>query len=84
MDPASDFNFTATVNDKQVSVDAMLFMAEMALGAPEENQNRQLIEGVRRSVKPTEVAQGLTDAEALALGMRISMRLQQLGKALAP
>lgn len=79
-----DFQFTVTVNDKQVSVDGMLVMAEFALSTNGEANNAQVIDVVRKCVKPADVAQSLTDAEALALGLRISMRLQSMGKTLAP
>lgn len=78
-----DFNITVTVGSKEFAVDGMLVMAELALAGGEPN-NQQIIAAVRRCLQPSEQAASLTDAESLAIGLRISMRLQQLGKALAP
>lgn len=79
-----DFCFTVRVNDKELSVDGMLIMAELRLSANAEDSDAHLIAAVRKCVRPADVAQSLTDAEALALGLRIGMRLQTLGKTLAP
>lgn len=84
MSNPEDFNLTVSVGQKQFSVDGMLVMAELALCNNGEPNNAQIIEVIRKTLNPQEQAASLTDAEALAIGMRISMRLQQLGKALAP
>lgn len=78
-----DFNLTVTVGTKEFTVDGMLVMAELALSGSEPS-NTHIITAVRRCLQPAEHATSLSDAEALAIGLRISMRLQQLGKALAP
>lgn len=78
-----DFNLTVAVGSKEFTVDGMLVMAELALSGNEPN-NQQIITVVRNCLQPAEQAASLSDAEALAVGLRISMRLQQLGKALAP
>ena len=85
METPDDFNITVSIQGKTFTIDGMLLMAEVALhGKPEENQNTQLIEMVRKCAEPADVVAGLSDAQALAVGLKITMRLQQLGKTLAP
>lgn len=80
-----DFNIRVTIQGKEFTIDGMLVMAEVALnGKVEENQNTQLIEVVRKCAEPADLVASLSDAQLLAIGLKITMRLQQLGKALAP
>lgn len=80
-----DFQISVTVGPKEFQIDGMLVMAELALNSTgQEPNNAQIIEVVRRCLQPAEEAAKLTDAEALAIGMRISLRLQHLGKVVAP
>jgi|APGre2960657404_1045060.scaffolds.fasta_scaffold19030_3 hypothetical protein len=80
-----DFNIRVTIQGKEFTIDGMLVMAEVALnGKVEENQNAQLIEVVRKCAEPSDVVAALPDAYLLAIGLKVTMRLQQLGKALAP
>jgi len=80
-----DFNIRVTIQGKEFTIDGMLVMAEVALnGKADENQNTQLIEVVRKCAEPADVVANLSDAQLLAIGLKITMRLQQLGKALAP
>lgn len=83
MATTDDFNITVTVGTKEFTVDGMLVMAELALVGSEPT-NAHIIAAVRRCLQPSEQAASLSDAESLAIGLRISMRLQHLGKALAP
>jgi hypothetical protein len=79
-----DFTITVQVGQNTFSIDGMLVMAELALVGEPEPSNQKLIEIVRRCLRPQEAAAAVTDAESLAIGLRVSMRLRQLGKALAP
>lgn len=84
MEKTDDFNISVSVGSKQFTIDGMLVMAELALASNGEPNNAQIIDVVRRCMQPSEPGATVTDAEALAIGLRVSMRLQQLGKALAP
>jgi hypothetical protein len=81
-----DFIFPVYVGAKQYKIDGMLVMAELALsGSGEMNtDNATLINVVRKCITSDGEPPVLTDAEALAIGLRVSMRLQNLGKGLAP
>lgn len=79
-----DFTITVEVGQNTFSIDGMLVMAELALVGEPEPSNQKLIEIVRRCLRPKEAAGEVTDAESLAIGLRVSMRLRQLGKTLAP
>lgn len=80
-----DFNIRVTIQGKEFTIDGMLVMAEVALnGKADENQNAQLIDVVRKCAEPSDLVATLSDAQLLAIGLKITMRLQQLGKALAP
>ena len=79
-----DFNLTVSVGSKNFTIDGMLVMAELALNGGSEPNNQQIIAVVRKCLEPADQAATITDAEALAIGLRVSMRLQHLGKALAP
>ena len=80
-----DFNIHVAIQGKEFTIDGMLVMAEVALnGKPDENQNAQLIEVVRKCAEPADVVASLPDAYLLAIGLKVTMRLQQLGKTLAP
>lgn len=84
MATTDDFNLTVSVGPKNFSIDGMLVMAELALCGSNEPSNGQIIDAVRKCLQPPEQVASLSDAEALAIGMRVSMRLQQLGKVIAP
>lgn len=83
--PATEnFDFTVTVNDKKVTIDGSVVMAEFALLGAQEPSNAQIMEVMRRCVRPLELLGNLSDAEVFAIYIRVGMRLQQLGKPLAP
>jgi hypothetical protein len=79
-----DFNISVQVGEVQFQIDGLLVMAEIALTGVPEPTNAQLIEIVKRCLRPKNQASAVTDAEALAIGLRVSMKLRDLGKALAP
>jgi len=83
MSNTDDFNLTVTVGTKEFTVDGMLVMAELALIGGEPN-NDQIIATIRNCLQPVEQVAGLSNAELLAIGLRVSMRLRKLGKELAP
>lgn len=83
--PATDnFDFTVTVNEKKVSIDGSVVMAEFQLLGQQEPTNEQIMEVMRRCIRPVEMLGNLSDAEVFAIYIRVGMRLQQLGKPLAP
>ena len=74
-----------SVGDKTFRLDALLVLSELTLaGAEQEPTKEQLMASVRASVRPQEMAASLTDAEALALALRVTMSLKHLGNAGAP
>lgn len=74
-----------TVGDKAFRVDALLMLSELTLaGADTEPNKEQLMAAVRSSIRPVEIAATLSNAEALALALRVTMSLKQLGNAGAP
>jgi hypothetical protein len=74
-----------SVGDKTFRLDALLVLSELTLsGADKEPSKEQLMAAVRSSVRPVEVASTLSDAEALALALRVTMSLKNLGNAGAP
>ena len=74
-----------SVGDKTFRLDALLVLSELTLaGADKEPTKEQLMAAVRSSVRPAEMAAGLSDAEALALALRVTMSLKHLGNAGAP
>jgi len=79
-----DFNISVSVGDTQFTIDGLLVIAEVALTGVPEPSNAQLIEIVRKCVRPKAASDSISDAEALAIGLRVSMKLRDLGKVLAP
>jgi hypothetical protein len=79
-----EFIISVQVAELQFQIDGLLVMAEIALTGTPEPTNAQLIEIVKRCLRPKDQAGNVTDAEALAIGLRVSMKLRELGKALAP
>jgi hypothetical protein len=74
-----------TVGDKAFRIDALLVLSELTLaGADQDPTKEQLMAAVRSSIRPTEMAATLSDAEALALALRVTMSLKSLGNAGAP
>lgn len=74
-----------SVGDKTFRLDALLVLSELTLaGAEQEPTKEQLMASVRASVRPQEMSASLTDAEALALALRVTMSLKHLGNAGAP
>jgi hypothetical protein len=84
IDEQDEFTISVRVGDAQFVIDGMLVMSELALSGEPEPSNAKLIEIVRRCLRPKEAVATVTDAEALSIGLRVSMRLRQLGKTLAP
>lgn len=78
-----EFEIEIIVNGKKFSIDGMLVMSEMMLNNVEDNNPRQVIEVVRRCISAEDSA-GLTEAQTLAIGLRLIYRLKKLGKELAP
>jgi hypothetical protein len=73
------------VGDKTFRLDALLVLSELTLaGADQEPTKEQLMAAVRSSVRPPEMGAALTNAEALALALRVTMSLKSLGNAGAP
>ncbi len=73
------------VGDKTFRLDALLVLSELTLaGAEQEPTKEQLMAAVRSSVRPQEMGAALSDAEALALSLRVTMSLKSLGNAGAP
>ena len=74
-----------SVGHKTFRLDALLVLSELTLaGAEQEPTKEQLMSAVRASIRPQEMAAGLSDAEALALALRVTMSLKHLGNAGAP
>lgn len=74
-----------TVGDKTFRIDALLVLSELTLaGADQDPTKEQLMAAVRSSIRPAEMAATLSDAEALALALRVTMSLKSLGNAGAP
>lgn len=74
-----------SVGDKTFRLDALLVLSELTLaGAEQEPTKEQLMSAVRASIRPQEMAAGLSDSEALALALRVTMSLKHLGNAGAP
>jgi hypothetical protein len=74
-----------TVGDKAFRIDALLVLSELTLaGADQDPTKEQLMAAVRSSIRPAEMAATLSDAEALALALRVTMSLKSLGNAGAP
>lgn len=80
-----DFNIRVTIQGKEFTIDGTLVIAEVQLhGKVEEDENAQLIEVVRKCAEPADLVASLSDAQLLAIGYKITMRLKQLGKDIAP
>jgi uncharacterized protein related to proFAR isomerase len=81
----STFIHEFVVGDKTFRIDALLVLSELTLvGADQEPTKEQLMAAVRSSIRPPEMAGGLTDAEALALALRVTFSLKSLGNVGAP
>jgi len=83
----ADTNFIREygVADKTFRVDALLVLSELTLsGADAEPTKEQLVTALRKAIRPASDGEALTDAEALALALRVTMSLKQLGNAGAP
>lgn len=83
--PENNFIREYEVADKSYKIDALLVLSELTLsGAEQEPSKEQLIAAVRAAIRPAEAAASLSDSEALALALRVTMSLKQLGNAGAP
>jgi hypothetical protein len=85
MDADTNFIREYGVSDKTFKVDALLVLSELTLaGADAEPNTQQMMSAIRKAIRPASEAEALTDAEALALALRVTMSLKQLGNAGAP
>ena len=83
--PNNDFIMDYQVGDKTYRLDALLVLAELALTGSQENPSQeQLIAAIKSAIRPVEQAGTLTDAEAFALSLRVTMSLKSLGNVGAP
>jgi len=83
--PNNDFIMDYEVGDKTYRLDALLVLAELALTGSQENPSQeQLIAAIKSAIRPVEKAGTLTDAEAFALSLRVTMSLKSLGNVGAP
>lgn len=83
--PNSDFIGEYCVGDKTLRLDALLVLSALTIHGNVDNPSPEvLIKAVRRAVRPIEEAETLTDEEAYALSLRITMSLKSLGNAGAP
>lgn len=81
----NDFIMDYEVGDKTYRLDALLVLAELALTGSQENPSQeQLIAAIKSAIRPVEQARTLTDAEAFALSLRVTMSLKSLGNVGAP
>lgn len=73
------------VGDKEYKIDALLVFADMAMSSEAEGPtNEQIILSIKRALRPQSLAETLTDQEAFALSLRVSLSLKNLGKDIAP
>jgi len=74
------------VGDKIFQIDELLVFSELSLNGTEGEPESpaKLIESVKRAIRPPESAGTLTDGEAFALAVRVSLAIKELGKDIAP
>jgi len=74
------------VGDKIIQIDELLVFSELSLNGTEGEPESptKLIESVKKAIRPPELAETLTDGEAFALAVRVSLAIKELGKDIAP
>lgn len=81
----TSFIHTYQVGDKSILLDALLVFAELAMSEAGENPTKeQMIQAVKSAIRPQSLKDTLTNAEAFALSVRVSIHLRALGKDTAP
>lgn len=80
----TEFIFDYEVGDKTFRLDALLILAELAINNNHENPTTEhMIAAVKNAVRPIEQARTLTDTEAYALSLRVTMSLKAMGNVFA-
>lgn len=74
------------VGDKIIQIDELLVFSELSLNGTEGEPESpaKLIASVKKAIRPPEIAETLTDGEAFALAVRVSLAIKELGKDIAP
>ena len=74
------------VGDKIIQIDELLVFSELSLSGTEGEPESptKLIASVKKAIRPPELAETLTDGEAFALAVRVSLAIKELGKGIAP
>ncbi len=75
----------ATGSGRQFRIDVAVFIAELQLGGNAEKADPVAESAaLRKAAIPAEALEGLDDSQVYALVIRVKVKLQKLGNALAP